>query len=194
MRKKSKIILITSLALALILCVGVTLAFIFKKAEADNSFIPAVVLCKVHENFDGAEHTEGEHAGNRKTEIFVENTGNCKAYVRVRLVSGWVDAANNPVGLSSVMPQITVAHADWLIGPDDTYYYAKPIEPGKWTENLCKPVVLSTSEDANGNTVYQTLRVFAEAIQAVPASAATQAWGVTVDENGIITDTNYTVN
>ena len=53
---------------------------------------------------------------------------------------------------------------------------------------------LTTSEDANGNTVYQTLRVIAEAIQAVPASAVAEAWGVTVDKNGIITDTNYTVN
>ena len=64
------------------------------------------------------------------------------------------------------------------------YYYALPVDPGKLTVGLCEPIILHTTKDENGETVYQAVDVIAEAIQAKPASAAGEAWKVTVSSDG----------
>ena len=185
MKKTSKRVLICCIIALVIAAIGVTWAFLFKTDNADNSFVPATVSCKVVETFDGREYSDGTHQGLKKTTISVQNTGNYPAYIRLRLVSYWVDADGNVVGVPSKMPDIKIAHDDWIAGANDTYYFTKPVSPDKLTENLCKSVELETTVDASGNTVYQVLDVFAEAIQANPETAVSQAWGVTV-ENGVI--------
>lgn len=51
---------------------------------------------------------------------------------------------------------------------------------------MCQPFTLAEKELLGGTTIYQVVEVFAEAVQAEPADAAQEVWGVTV-ENGIIT-------
>lgn len=187
-KRSSKIILALVIAVS-VAAVGTTLAFMFRKAAAKNSFVPASVTCKVYERFEGGTYTEGEHDGTRKTDIKVENTGNIEAYIRLRLVSYWRDADGNTVGVPSVMPNVSLYdNSGWMRGSDDTYYYTLPVKPEELTPVLCRTIMLETSADADGNTVYQTLEVFAEAIQSSPDNAVEKAWGVTV-ENGRITET-----
>lgn len=180
--KKKTVIALFAVFLT-IAVVGITVAFMFRKTSANNLFLPAEVSCTIHEKLDGAEYTSGTRHGFEKHDIMVENTGNYPAYIRVRLVSYWVNAKNEPVGLPSSSPDIEL-HENWLRSSDGAYYYALPVDPGKLTAGLCEPIILHTTKDENGETVYQAVDVIAEAIQAKPASAAEEAWKITVSSDG----------
>lgn len=173
-------------AVLLLAAIGVSLAFLFKTDSAENTFVAAKVSCEVHEYFDGQEYSSGTHLGHRKTEIYVKNTGNYPAYVRARLISYWVNANGEISGMPSELPEVSVAHPNWIESEENVYYFAKPVAPGEMTENLIKPISLTTDIDADGNTVYMVVQAIAEAIQAKPETAAAQAWGVTVTD-GVIT-------
>ena len=164
------------LILLLILVIGVTgtvFAYMFKRTEIkENSLVPAKVSCAVQEEFNSEQ----------KSSIKIENTGNIDSYLRVRLVSYWVDGSGNVVAKPSEMPAVSVA-SGWIHGSDNTYYYHVPIAPDAQTpELLASPVVLT--EDSDGNR--QVLDVFAEAIQSKPESAVKESWGVTLGANGSI--------
>ena len=82
MSKRIRLWLIAALALCAAAAVGVTLSFMFKKAEKTNTFVPAAVTCEVEESlFSGV-----------KSNVCVKNTGNAAAYLRIRLVSYYVYA------------------------------------------------------------------------------------------------------
>ena len=102
--KKKTVIALFAVFLT-IAVVGITVAFMFRKTSANNLFLPAEVSCTIHEKLDGAEYTSGTRHGFEKHDIRVENTGNYPAYIRVRLVSYWVNADNEPVGLPSSSPE-----------------------------------------------------------------------------------------
>lgn len=169
------ILLIALLAISLMLC-GTVFAYMFRKTEyKDNEFTPANVSCKVVEEFDGTQ----------KTSIQVQNTGNIDAYLRVRLVSYWVDADGNVVAKPSEKPEIALA-SGWIKGANNTYYYESPVVLGRLTPNLLNDgTSISLAQDENG--YLQVIEVFAEAIQSEPENAVTSAWKVTLDSNGNIT-------
>ena len=70
-----KRILVLAAAAAAVAAVGVTMAFMFRKADAENRFEPAVVTCTVHEQLNDDTFTAGTHTGDVKSNIRVENTG-----------------------------------------------------------------------------------------------------------------------
>lgn len=186
-RKKLKIWLIALVALAATAAVGVTLAFMFRKANAVNIFTPAEVACAVHEKLDGADVTGSPANGNEKSDIRVRNTGNVKEYLRVRIVSYFVDTDGNVSGsYPSEFPDLAL-NDGWIAGGDHTYYYTKPVDPSGYTPSLCQPFTLIQKTTQDAKTVYQTIEVFAEAIQAEPGTAAENAWKVTVANDGTIT-------
>lgn len=170
MSKRIRLWLIAALALCAAAAVGVTLSFMFKKAEKTNTFVPAAVTCEVEESlFSGV-----------KSKVCVKNTGNAAAYLRIRLVSYYVYNDNSIAGrVPSQYPTLTLQNG-WIAGADHTYYYPTPVESGEKTGILCDPITLDTVELADGKTVYQVLEVFAEAIQAEPVRAVQEAWNVTV--------------
>ncbi len=187
MTKRAKHLLIMLAALITAAAVGVTLAFMFKKTNVTNTFVPAKVSCAVHEKLDGTEITGDNAVGNEKSDIRVKNTGNVKSYIRLRLVAYYVDITGNIVGsVSPEYPTLTLKNG-WSAGANHTYYYTQPVDPSDFTEILCEPVSMSRVQLADGTEVYQVLEVFAEAVQAEPDSAVREAWKVTVS-NGIITD------
>ena len=144
--------------------------------EVDNTFIPAYVDCVVNEDF----------ADNKKTAITVENTGNIDAYIRVRLVSYWIDESGAIVSKSSEMPTFGIAD-DWI--PDAgnyTYYYTKKVAPDAFTTTLLNSAItLRLSYEG----YRQVVEVFAEAIQAEPDEAVTDSWNVTIADD-VITSVN----
>lgn len=175
MSKRIRLWLIAALALCAAAAVGVTLSFMFKKAEKTNTFVPAEVTCEVEESlFSGV-----------KSKVCVKNTGNAAAYLRIRLVSYYVYNDNSIAGrVPSQYPTLTLQNG-WIAGTDHTYYYPTPVEPGAKTGILCDPITLGTVKLADGMTVYQVLEVFAEAIQAEPVGAVQEAWNVTVSDTKI---------
>lgn len=155
---------------ALILCiiaVGVTLSFMYEKTgKTINRFVKAEVSCAVDEVFYS---DKGE-----KTSIKVNNTGNIPAYIRVKLVSNWIDEDDNIVGKSSVMPEIKIKDG-WIPLGSNTYYYSQPVEPGGYTaEFLAEKVTLDEKDGLR-----QTLVVLAEAVQSEPYESVKDAWGIT---------------
>ena len=185
MSKRIKHLLIAGAALSIAAAVGLTLAFMFKKAEKTNLFIPAEVACAVREKLDNKEVT-GIAVGSEKSDIRVENTGNVKEFIRLRLVSYYVDADENIVGTVSSQYPALILKNDWIAGANRTYYYPYPVEPGSLTGILCEPFTLGQTQLENGTVVYQVMEVIAEAVQAEPSDAAQEVWGVTV-ENGVVT-------
>ena len=186
MSKRIKHLLIAATALCIVAAVGLTLAFMFKKAEKTNRFIPAEVSCAVCEKTDGSEVTGIAAVGSEKSDIRVENTGNVKEFIRLKLVSYYVDANGDIVGtVSSQYPNLSLKNG-WIDGANHTYYYPYPIDPGGMTKILCEPFTLGQMQLADGKTVYQVIELIAEAVQAEPISAVREAWGVTV-ENGVVT-------
>ncbi len=185
MSKRIKHLLIAAAALCIAAVAGLTLAFMFKKAEKTNRFIPAEVSCAVREKLDNNEVTGIAAVGSEKSDIRVENTGNVKEFIRLRLVSYYVDSNGDIAGkAASQYPNLTLKNG-WLAGADHTYLFPSPVEPGKTTEILCEPFTLGQTRLENGSTVYQVIEVIAEAVQAEPISAVREAWGVTVTNNTI---------
>lgn len=174
MRRIYFILLIVLLITALVLC-GTAIAYMYRQTEyKDNRFAPAEVSCEALEVFDGEQ----------KTSVQIKNTGNTDSYLRVRLVSYWVDAGGNIVGKPSKMPEITI-EPGWIEGTNNTYYYQKPVAPEMTTNNLLSsPVLLEKDE----NEYSQVIEIFAEAIQSKPQNAVMNSWGVSVDSSGNITD------
>ena len=159
--------LIIALALILVLAVGGTVAYIFTQTDpVINTFTPTEAKITVDEDTNS----------NRKTSITVKNisTG-VPVYIRVALVANMIDEDKNVTGAADV-PTFTLGD-NWLKGSDGYYYYKTPVQVGQSTGNLlAAPMKL-----ANNMQVV----VLADAIQAEPTTAVTQAWGVTV-ENGVI--------
>ena len=176
------------LILFLVLTVLVPSVFaymIHKSQTVENAFIPGKVDCVINEIFEN----------NIKSEIKVENTGNAKAYIRVRLVFNWVDSAGTVVARSfGIMPDVSWDMINWIKDEaDNTYYYKYPVEVGAETANLLTsswsmPAVPEV-EDTNGLTYYYypVMEVLAEAIQADgkdgDKTAVTDAWGVIVSKD-----------
>lgn len=185
MSKRIKHLLIASAALCIVAAVGLTLAFMFKKAEKTNRFIPAEVSCAVREKLDNNEVDGTAAVGGEKADIRVENTGNVREFIRLRLVSYYVDSNGDIAGTAtSQYPNLTLKNG-WIAGANHTFYYPYPVEPGKATEILCEPFSLGQMQLADGKTVYQVIEAIAEAVQAEPISAVQAAWGVTVTNNTI---------
>ena len=159
--------LIIALALILVLAVGGTVAYIFTQTDpVINTFTPTEAKITVDE----------ETSNNQKTSItVVNNSTGVPVYIRVALIANMIDGAGNVTGAASV-PTFTLGK-DWIKGSDGYYYYTEPVPVGESTGNLLEKAM---TLDENMQVV-----VLADAIQAEPTTAVTQAWGVTV-ENGVI--------
>ena len=184
MRKSRKLLPgLVILVLVLALAVGGVYSYMFARTEeAANVLTPAAVSCKVDETFED----------NKKSSITVQNTGKVDAYLRVRLVTYWVNDAGEIVAKPSEKLTVTLTD-NWLADTDnDTYYYKSPVKAGAETPNLlATPLGLTESSDGYN----QVIEVFAEAIQAEGTTdgekvpAVTDAWGVTITD-GVITAVN----
>lgn len=123
--------------------------------------------------------------GGKKADIRVENTGNVKGFIRLRLVSYYFDSNGDVAGTAvSQYPNLTLKNG-WIAGTNHTYYFPYSVEPGEATEILCEPLTLGQAQLENATTVYQAIEVIAEAVQAEPISAVQETWGVTVTNNMI---------
>ncbi len=170
LRLRKKRVLLLAVIVTLIFSVGITLAFMFRTSEdVKNIFFPAKVTCEVNESFNGTE----------KSSIKVKNTGNTNAFLRVRLVSYWVNASGEIVGKPSEMPAVSYDSSCWTDGGNYTYICKSPVAADSLTpELLTSPILLKKSEYLN-ETVYQVVEVFADGIQSAPLSAAQEAWNFT---------------
>lgn len=165
------------LALVLLALCGTTFALMLRQTDAlDNRFEPAVVSCEVEESYTHPT----------KSSIKVKNTGNIDAYLRLRLVTYWVNGKGEIVFGKADMPTITLCDG-WIAGADNTYYYTTPVTPvtpDNLTGELLSSAITLTQDAENDR--YQVIEVFADAIQSEPEKAVTGSWGVTLSDDGTI--------
>ena len=176
------------LALVVILSASMVFAYMLKQTQTEeNTFIPAAVSCRVDEKFDNTT----------KSEITITNTGNYKAYLRVRLVTYWVKEDGSVVfRQSAAIPDFTFDNTKWIKDADEnTYYYKFPVDPTYSTPDLLEPGTITLKTETEKEITYrQVIDVFAEAILAETVGTSTgpiadvvTAWHATVDSNGTIT-------
>lgn len=168
----------TLVALALVLCIagGATLAFLMVTTPSlTNVFQYGHVTCKVDETFQD----------NVKTNVSIRNTGDTQSYIRVKLVFTWKDSDGNV----SAQP-VKTGDYDLELNMDgwfekDGYYYAKaPVAPDNKTPVLIGKCTEVAAHAPDGYTL--SLEILADAIQSTPTKAVEQAWGVTVDTDGLL--------
>lgn len=164
--------LLAGMALLLTCTVGGTLAYLTDKTgPVVNTFIPARLATTLAEN-------AGEV-------VQIRNDGNVDAYVRVAVYGNWV---KDGVIVAPWTGAVEIAK-DWMQGSDGYYYYTKRLPvaaegANNLTANLLAEPITQTGGPEGATLV---LYVMHQAIQADPAAAAEQAWGVTVGVDGRIT-------
>lgn len=171
--KSHKGLFVITISLLLVVSCSITvLAYMLQRTPTkENTFTPATLDCALQTNKD----TDGN-----LNSVTVKNNGNVSAYLRVTMVSYWVDGGGNIVGRASTLPTFSVK-TGWIKGSTDIYYYQAPIAAKDATpELLADKIILATDGEYK-----QVLDVLAEAIQAMPTDAVTEAWGVTVEGGNI---------
>ena len=172
--KRSLVLMVSLLAMMLVVAGG-TLAWLTAQDSVSNTFTPAHVSCAVEEEFEN----------NIKSDVNVRNTSDVPAYLRVKLVTYRVNEAGQHIGGTATIPAFTPG-ADW-VKHGDYYYYTKPVEA---EQTPAEPLIgkdgikLKEYTDADGGK--QVIEVMAEAIQSLPDTAVQDAWGVTVNANGML--------
>lgn len=160
--------IVMATVLLLALAIGGTVAWLStESAPITNTFTPSKVACEVQEEFNS---TTGE-----KTKVNVENTGDTKAFIRVKLVTYRTNDQGQHIGGTAELPAFDLG-TDW-VKHDGYYYYTKPVEPNQTpAANLTDRMTLKKKyNDADGG--HQAIDVMAEAIQSVPQDAVQAAWG-----------------
>lgn len=173
-------------ALAIVICAvaaictttGITLAYLFARTpQVNNSFEPVFVSCEVEESFDGTT----------KSDVKVKNTGDISAYIRATLVVMWTandGSVNSSAPAEGVDYTISLGSSNWVKGSDGFYYYIHSVAANDATAVLINSIT-TTADAPDGYSL--SVHIAATAIQASPARAVEEAWGVTVHSNGNIT-------
>ncbi len=177
-RRLPRTVLLALLLLLLLSVSTVVLAYyIWQSEPVDNQFELMQVSCQANEVFDGTD----------KTSVTVKNNASVPVYIRVRLVSYWQTPSGNIAGRTSVTPSLDeVLGPGWLADTDNnTYYCVAAVNVGASTPDLIK-IGSSIHLETDADGYIQVVEILAEAIQAEPAAAVEEAWGVTLDENGNI--------
>lgn len=182
-RKRIKLstVLVIAAALALVTAIGGTMAWLTTHSDGlTNTFTPAKIEGEVKETFNSPFNT--------KNNVYIQNTSDAPVYVRVALVPTWVNAAHEPMAEPCSLDDLDITwgdnkETDWFV-KDGYYYYKTPVSADGETSVLIQSATVKADKTPAGCTM--NLQVLLQMIQAEPASAVTQAWGVTVNADGTI--------
>ncbi len=168
MKKINKRLLALSLLLLAITltAIGTTVAYLFDSTEPiPNSFDYGAVSCKINEDF-----TNGDLI---KQNVTVTNTSNIPAFIRAKIIITWTDANGYISAKAPTADDYSMVLGSGWVEHNGSYYYSGAVGIGETTEILIQSIQPLRIKD--GYTL--TVEVIAEAIQAEPTSAATEAWG-----------------
>ena len=158
---KKPLTLFVALVLLLTLTVGGSLAWLVSDDDVTNYMEPGRVPITINETV----------SNNVKSDVYVTNTGNIQAFIRVAIIANAVD--ENGDIIVDTAPTYTVDSSKWTkIG--DYYYYNGIVGPGGTTAHLFTDKVVFAGGEIN---------ILAESIQVLggvtsDGSASVDAWGV----------------
>ena len=174
-RMSKTAVLFIAILLLISAAIGSTVAYLITRTESvENTFTPGEVSCEVTEKFEN----------NRKENVQIKNTGNTDAYIRATYVVNWLDKGGNIV--ASVPAEYSYALDE---NPDgkwrkigDYFYYPSPVAPNGSTADSLLTCTVTHPENPEYTL---SVEILATAVQSNPASAVTEAWGVTVSNGQI---------
>ena len=137
--RNAKSVLLLGAALLVVIAAAVTAWAVFFDKDTDTvDGRSGVVNIKLHENFgtytDGVTGTAVQNT-NEKT-FWVENIGNKRCYVRVRLETAVETEEGDPVAVPQDSIQYTINAPGWIDGGDGYWYYSKILAPGELTSKF----------------------------------------------------------
>lgn len=204
-RKRTPWRAITIAMLALVVSlagVGGAIAWLNASGQVSNRFEVGEVNPTVNEEGgDGGEFTNGSSTVKRN--VNVSNDGNVPIYVRAQISIYWVDANGNqlweepkpepdeiPTGIIDGDYRLTMgssgSSASWVEGQDGFYYWTAPLEVGNATADLIEKLErINAFLHKDGRQLVCDIAV--QGIQADPADAVKEAWGVTIADDGTLT-------
>lgn len=165
--------IVMATVLLLALAIGGTVAWLSTKdTPITNTFTPSKVACEVTEKFNGTV----------KSDVNVKNTGDTKAFIRVKLVTYRTNDQGQHIGGTAELPEFKLGK-NW-VKYEGYYYYTLPVAAGGTpVTNLTDSMTLKGNyDDADGG--HQAIDVMAEAIQSVPQAAVQDAWGLSINPDG----------
>lgn len=183
MTKKKLLAAIVSTALLCGVGVGGTVAWLHDSAQVTNKFDLASLTGEISED-------PPDDVDNVKRDVYFTNTGEVDAYIRVAVSASWT-LDENGTQLANVSAENTyttvVPNPTKWVKYGDYWYYTEPVEAGEFTDILFTSVKPKSSAELGEK--YKGLHfrydVSAQLIQAEPEDAVKNAWGVTIDENGV---------
>lgn len=172
-RKSKPLVLIVAMALVATMAIGGTMAWFQVNSEKlTNTFTPGEVGGEIIEEFDG----------NVKSNVAVKNTGNVEAYVRVALIPTWQDENGNILPETASIDNLSFTLGKGWFAQDGYYYYKNKVAAGATTANLADKITVTGAPEG----AHMNLQILTEVIQANPADAVTQAWGITPGTDGTL--------
>lgn len=158
-RKRKPWVVVLCLVLLVAVGAGATLAYFhLASGPVINTFQAGSAGAQVNETFNGST----------KEAITVTNSGKSPVYVRLRLVSYYEDAQGNVLPQDSPAVSFTLGENWKAVG--SYYYYTQPLAAGAATADLLGSDVTMTAG--------QVIEVLADTVQATPAQAVKDVWGV----------------
>lgn len=167
---RKMIIQITTL---LVICVvSVTSAYLIIQNSIINEFVVGRVNVEVIEKFNKKNKI--------KEEVCIKNTGNVPAYIRAAIVISWQD---NEGKVLEIRPEEDVDYSikfstseNWILGSDGYYYYQNVV----YENNITEILIEECSQIKQYEDKILVVSIAAQAIQAQPTKAVSEAWDVKV--------------
>ncbi len=180
--KSSKKALIVCCAALLCAAVAATLAIILVVSDPiKNVFVTPKLDNEIIEEFDGEE----------KTSVVVKNKGNIDEFVRVTVVVNWKNEDGSVLAKTVDKDYYTleVNTNAWTLN-GKYWYHNKSVAKNKTTAEFLKSgtkVALTEKGKANVPEGYSlSVEILADAIQAEPADAIEEAWGLSAEDGAIV--------
>ena len=211
LKRTNKTLLIVGAALLLVMAsIGGTLAWLTAQTNSiTNTFTPGAVPIMVVEN--GTEYSGGYIDDlTAKENVYIKNTGNVPAYIRVALVPVWrnddmektgtgLEANLSQCAISPELPTGSTPNDNKWFFHDGYYYYSEPVYPAgtagagltvEQTKELIDTCTVSSGlGDAYIDKLFE-LQVLAQSIQAEGLDSKgkppVEVWGVTVSDGKLV--------
>lgn len=174
LRWKREFVLTCSVVILVLGMVGGSLAYLFTNtAPVENTFTPPTIEVEVTEGFDEVV----------KTNAGVKNTSSFNAYVRATYAIFWQNEAGDVYGEAPELGtdySLTMGN-NWVKVSDGyCYYTAGSVAPNAVAADLIVKCERLNTPAPEG--YHMVVDVIGELIQAEPADAVTEIWGVKAAE------------
>ena len=178
MKRKWMIPLLTSI-FAASLIIGITTAYFSDSAAVSPDITAGTVVIELRETFTSPNNWQAGETTSKQ--IFIDNKGNKRAYVRVRVAGVWQkNGADTALDINNV--QVTNNSSDWVLS-EGYYYYKHVLNAGVTTSPLNLSVkLLSMDEKYDGHAFM--LKAYSQAVQATNG-AYMDVWGLSSLPTGV---------